>query len=76
MCCYRFKINLETNKLKAYIDVILEFLKKNINSDTLVVRRYKSDEKSVPQSTTSVPLLLNDNVYEPSSTDICKVCIV
>ncbi|XP_001942883.2 golgin subfamily A member 4 [Acyrthosiphon pisum] len=68
----RFKINLETNKLKAYIDVILEFLKKNINPDTLVVRRYKSDDKSVPQSTTCVPSLLNDNVYEPSSTDICK----
>lgn len=73
MCYCRFKINLETNKLKAYIDVILEILKKNVNPDILVVRRYKSDDKSVPQSITCVPSLLNDNVYEPGSADISKV---
>ncbi|XP_015374960.1 PREDICTED: uncharacterized protein LOC107169665 isoform X2 [Diuraphis noxia] len=68
----RFKINLETNKLKPYIDVILENLKKNVNPDILVVRRYKSDDKAVPHPLTCIPSLLNDNVYEPDSADIHK----
>jgi len=75
LCCYRFKINLETNKLKPYIDVILEILKQKVNPDILVVRRYKSDDKSEPQSFMCVPSLLSDNVYEPDSTDIYMVYI-
>ncbi|XP_060835614.1 uncharacterized protein LOC132918419 [Rhopalosiphum padi] len=69
----RFKINLETNKLKAYIDVILQILKQKVNPDIIAVRRYKSDDKSVPRSIMCVPLLLNDHIYEPSPTDICKL---
>ncbi|XP_025205151.1 myosin-2 heavy chain-like [Melanaphis sacchari] len=69
----RFKINLETNKLKAYIDVILEILKKKVNPDIIAVRRYKSDDKSVPRSIMCVPLLLSDHIYEPKPTDICKL---
>lgn len=75
MCDFRFKINLETNKLKAYIDVILEILKQQVNPDIIAVRRYKSDDKSVPRSTMCVPSLLNDHIYEPSPADISKVCI-
>jgi len=55
--------------------VILEILKQNVNPDILVVRRYKSDDKSVPQPLTCIPSLLNDNVYEPDSADIYKVYI-
>lgn len=69
----RFKINLETNKLKAYIDVILEILKQQVNPDIIAVRRYKSDDKSVPRSTMCVSSLLNDHIYEPSPADISKL---
>lgn len=72
---YRFKINLETNKLKPYIDVILEILKQKVNPDILVVRRYKSDDKSVPRSVVYGPLL-NDKIFEPKRVDFCQVYIV
>jgi len=55
--------------------VILEILKQQVNPDMLVVRRYKSDDKSVPQSIVSVPSLLNDHIYEPSSAEIFQVYI-
>ncbi|CAH1724069.1 unnamed protein product [Aphis gossypii] len=69
----RFKINLETNKLKAYIDVILEILKQQVNPDIIAVRRYKSDDKSVPRSTKCVPSLLNNHIHEPSPADLSKL---
>ena len=55
--------------------MILEILKQKVNPDTFVVRRYKSDDKSVPRSMMCIPSLLNDHIYEPSPIDICKVCI-
>lgn len=71
--CYRFRINLETNKVKTYINVILDILKQNISPDLIVVRRYKSLDKSTPRIINFVPLLVNNMIYEPSHADISQV---
>lgn len=72
---FRFKINLTTNDLKTYINVMLEILKQTISSDVIVVRKYKKSAESLSIFEKSVPKLLNNNAIEPSHADISKVNI-
>lgn len=70
---YRFKINLVANQIKTYINVILEILKQKISPDILVVRRYYCHDKSTPRPIIYVPMLINNNIYEPYLEDISRV---
>ncbi|XP_050442738.1 uncharacterized protein LOC126846915 isoform X2 [Adelges cooleyi] len=67
----RFKINLKTNNLKAYISIILEILKEKVDSRISVVRTYKSGSK--PSYVKFLPMLFNDNIHEPSKIVISQL---
>lgn len=55
--------------------MILKILRTKISSEILVVRRYKNSDKST-HSITNVPILFNDNIYEPSYAKISMVNII